>query len=159
MYRMSKEIKVLVKNFLVVIFRVGAFALLAACEAGEVGAVADAAADNAQTPTTAMAQVPATVGVTPQDGNSAAPMPASTVCPLGQQPNGNIGGPSICCSGAYQVCDDFEGDTTGGSPNAKFWQVELLNKSYGNQPNDALDANAIDHNAIIEISETMAARG
>lgn len=82
-----------------------------------------------------------------------------TVCPLGQQPNGFTGGPSTCCSGKYQVCDDFEGDKTGGSPNAKFWEVELLSRGYGRQPNEVTNPNDIDRAVVMEISEARSARG
>jgi hypothetical protein len=140
-------------------FKIVIFGLLTACAAGDARSIANGASTEEQAASTDVAQAPVTTEVPAQDSSSTVQPQPPIECPLGQQPNGDIGGPSICCSGAYQVCDDFEADVTGGSPNAKFWQVEMLNKGYGNQPNAALDANTVDQNAIIEISEAMSARG
>ena len=88
------------------------------------------------------------------------PKPAPTApvvgCPLGQQTNGNIGGPSICCSGSYTLCDDFEAQAVGAEPNKALWTLEKFKNGsgpqYGTVPND-------DPKTVIEISDVRAARG
>lgn len=94
------------------------------------------------------------------DGNVANVTTTSSVsCPVGQQDANGLGGPSICCSGRYAVCDDFEAQMPGQSPNGAFWEVENLSSTYGRtSPLLAQRAN-IDLSAVIEVSATRAARG
>ncbi|RYF09545.1 MAG: hypothetical protein EOO40_06720 [Deltaproteobacteria bacterium] len=70
-----------------------------------------------------------------------------------------MGGPSICCSGKYALCDDFEDGAPGDDPNGARWSIEKLSKTYGQMASDTPNAAIADNAAIIEISNTMAARG
>lgn len=77
-------------------------------------------------------------------------------CPLGQQPNGYVGGPSTCCSGDYTVCDNFEAEAAGGQPNAVYWAVEKLKEGFGPTMGSAHND---DTAAVVEVSDVRAARG
>jgi hypothetical protein len=88
-----------------------------------------------------------------------APVATHETCAVDRQDANGLGGPSICCSGRYAVCDDFEAQTPGQSPNGAFWEVENLASTYGRtSPMLAQKAN-VDSAAVIEVSSARAARG
>lgn len=94
-----------------------------------------------------------------QGSVTSVPTPGRADCPLGQQPNNFTGGPSICCSGAYQICDDFEDSAPGSDPNATRWEIEKMSSTYGLLPSDNPNKADPDPAVIISISDTMSARG
>lgn len=103
----------------------------------------------------------ASAGAAPSQRTPTPSSPATTPvqaagCPLGQQTNGNTGGPSTCCSGSYLVCDDFEAQADGGEPNRAYWVVEKIKG--GSLPQSGTVANT-DGAAVVEVSSARAARG
>ena len=89
--------------------------------------------------TTSGGNTSATPTPTPTMSPSPTPTPSPT-CPTPANANDYFGSPR-CCNTAAVLCEDFESDTAGGSPNSTLWTVAKATAD------------------TVEISTTQAARG